>query len=309
MDVTAPGTLTAAALADAAGATGATVVFASPAALRNVVATAGSLAAGQRAALARVRLVMSAGAPVPGRPAPPGRRGAARGRAAHAVRDDRGAAGHRHLAAGDRGRRSGRRRLRRSTAAWGRGPAQPAGRARPGRGRADHRARGDRRDLCRRRARQAALRPAVGAGAGQHAQPGLAPHRRRRPPRPRGPAVGRGSAGARGHQRGRAGHAGRGRAGRRGPTGGRPGGRGRGRSGGDARPWWPSSSRPRRGHLVRWPMPRWRRPSATPRRSRWPPCSPRAGCPSTSATTPRSTAPPLPAGRTGCWPATRPGRL
>ena len=65
MDVTAPGTLTAAALADAAGATGATVVFAAPAALRNVVATAGSLSAGQRAALNRVRLVMSAGAPVP----------------------------------------------------------------------------------------------------------------------------------------------------------------------------------------------------------------------------------------------------
>ena len=65
MDVTAPGTLTAAALADAAGATGATVVFAAPAALRNVVATAGSLSAGQRAALNQVRLVMSAGAPVP----------------------------------------------------------------------------------------------------------------------------------------------------------------------------------------------------------------------------------------------------
>ena len=65
MDVTAPGTLTASTLADAAGATGATVVFAAPAALRNVVATAGSLSSGQRAALRRVRLVMSAGAPVP----------------------------------------------------------------------------------------------------------------------------------------------------------------------------------------------------------------------------------------------------
>jgi len=65
MDVTAPGTLTAAALADAAGTTGATVVFAAPAALRNVVATAASLSAGQRVALNRVRLVMSAGAPVP----------------------------------------------------------------------------------------------------------------------------------------------------------------------------------------------------------------------------------------------------
>jgi olefin beta-lactone synthetase len=65
MDVTAPGTLTAAALADAVRAIDATVVFASPAALRNVVATAGALSGPQRTALARVRLLMSAGAPVP----------------------------------------------------------------------------------------------------------------------------------------------------------------------------------------------------------------------------------------------------
>ena len=65
MTVTAPGTLTAAALADAAAAVDATVVFASPAALRNVVATAAGLGEAQRAALRRVRLVMSAGAPVP----------------------------------------------------------------------------------------------------------------------------------------------------------------------------------------------------------------------------------------------------
>jgi acyl-CoA synthetase (AMP-forming)/AMP-acid ligase II/pimeloyl-ACP methyl ester carboxylesterase len=65
IDVTAPGSLTAAALADAAAAVDATVVFASPAALRRVVATAADLTAGQRAALGRVRLLMSAGAPVP----------------------------------------------------------------------------------------------------------------------------------------------------------------------------------------------------------------------------------------------------
>jgi acyl-coenzyme A synthetase/AMP-(fatty) acid ligase len=65
MTVTAPGTLTAAALADAVAADAATVVFASPAALRNVVATGVALDQGQRAALGRVRLVMSAGAPVP----------------------------------------------------------------------------------------------------------------------------------------------------------------------------------------------------------------------------------------------------
>jgi acyl-coenzyme A synthetase/AMP-(fatty) acid ligase/pimeloyl-ACP methyl ester carboxylesterase len=64
-DVTRPGTLTAAALADAAARIGATVVFASPAALRNVLATAAGLTGVQRAALAGVRLLMSAGAPVP----------------------------------------------------------------------------------------------------------------------------------------------------------------------------------------------------------------------------------------------------
>jgi acyl-coenzyme A synthetase/AMP-(fatty) acid ligase len=65
MDVSAPGTLTASALADAVQSIAATVVFASPAALRNVVATAEALSRQQRAALARVRLLMSAGAPVP----------------------------------------------------------------------------------------------------------------------------------------------------------------------------------------------------------------------------------------------------
>jgi len=65
VDVTSPGTLTAAALADAVLAAEATAVFASPAALRNVLATASALLPAQRAALRRVRLVMSAGAPVP----------------------------------------------------------------------------------------------------------------------------------------------------------------------------------------------------------------------------------------------------
>ena len=65
IDVTAPGTLTAAGLADAAAAVRATVVFASPAALRNVSATAADLTEPQHEALGRVRLLMSAGAPVP----------------------------------------------------------------------------------------------------------------------------------------------------------------------------------------------------------------------------------------------------
>jgi acyl-coenzyme A synthetase/AMP-(fatty) acid ligase/pimeloyl-ACP methyl ester carboxylesterase len=65
MDVTKPGTLTATALANAAAAIDATLLFASPAALRNVAATANDLSAEQRAALGRIRLVLSAGAPVP----------------------------------------------------------------------------------------------------------------------------------------------------------------------------------------------------------------------------------------------------
>ncbi|SDX92449.1 Acyl-CoA synthetase (AMP-forming)/AMP-acid ligase II [Modestobacter sp. DSM 44400] len=65
IDVTAPGTLTATALAEAAAAVDATVVFASPAALRRVAETGAGLSARHRAALDRVRLLMSAGAPVP----------------------------------------------------------------------------------------------------------------------------------------------------------------------------------------------------------------------------------------------------
>jgi acyl-CoA synthetase (AMP-forming)/AMP-acid ligase II len=61
MDVTSPGTLTAAALDDACRRVGATMVFASPAALANVVKTVTT----DMAHLRSVRLVMSAGAPVP----------------------------------------------------------------------------------------------------------------------------------------------------------------------------------------------------------------------------------------------------
>jgi len=64
MDVSAPGTLTAVRLAEAARSIDATVVFASPAALANVVATGSELTADDHDALARIRLVMSAGAPV-----------------------------------------------------------------------------------------------------------------------------------------------------------------------------------------------------------------------------------------------------
>ncbi len=65
VDVTKPATLTAVALADAIASVDATLVFASPAALTNVVATAPALDETQRAALRRPRLVLSAGAPLP----------------------------------------------------------------------------------------------------------------------------------------------------------------------------------------------------------------------------------------------------
>jgi acyl-coenzyme A synthetase/AMP-(fatty) acid ligase/alpha-beta hydrolase superfamily lysophospholipase len=65
MKVTSPGSLTARALADAADRVEATLVFASPAALRNVASTANELTSSQREALANARLLLSAGAPVP----------------------------------------------------------------------------------------------------------------------------------------------------------------------------------------------------------------------------------------------------
>lgn len=65
MDVTSPKTLTAAALADAAVAIGASVIFASPAALANVLATADGLSPRQRGALSGIKLLLSAGAPIP----------------------------------------------------------------------------------------------------------------------------------------------------------------------------------------------------------------------------------------------------
>ena len=65
MNLTAPRTLTARAMGDAAAAIDATMVFASPAALANVVATADGVDPAGRAALSRVRLLLSTGAPVP----------------------------------------------------------------------------------------------------------------------------------------------------------------------------------------------------------------------------------------------------
>jgi acyl-coenzyme A synthetase/AMP-(fatty) acid ligase/pimeloyl-ACP methyl ester carboxylesterase len=64
MDVTSPKTLTATAVAAAIAAVDATVVFLSPAAVANVVATADALTDADRAALAGVERFLSAGAPV-----------------------------------------------------------------------------------------------------------------------------------------------------------------------------------------------------------------------------------------------------
>ncbi|MUH46337.1 MAG: AMP-binding protein, partial [Actinobacteria bacterium] len=65
MDVTKPATLTALALSEAVAAVDGTVLWASPAALANVLATAGTLSPEQRAAFASLRLALFAGAPVP----------------------------------------------------------------------------------------------------------------------------------------------------------------------------------------------------------------------------------------------------
>ncbi|GGF03977.1 alpha/beta fold hydrolase [Mycetocola zhadangensis] len=64
MDVTSPKTLTATAVAAAVAAVDATVVFLSPAAVANVVATSSALTDDDRAALAGVERFLSAGAPV-----------------------------------------------------------------------------------------------------------------------------------------------------------------------------------------------------------------------------------------------------
>ncbi len=64
MDVSAPRTLTARAVAAAVRASDARIVFLSPAAILNVVATAGDLSADDHRALERVRTFLSTGAPV-----------------------------------------------------------------------------------------------------------------------------------------------------------------------------------------------------------------------------------------------------
>ena len=65
MDVTKPRTLTAGALSDAISAVRGSVLWASPAALTNIIATQDQLTSQQRTAFSGVRLALFAGAPVP----------------------------------------------------------------------------------------------------------------------------------------------------------------------------------------------------------------------------------------------------
>jgi olefin beta-lactone synthetase len=64
-DITKPGSLRAGALADACASIGATILFAAPAALEGVLASREGLSPAGREALGALRLVLSAGAPVP----------------------------------------------------------------------------------------------------------------------------------------------------------------------------------------------------------------------------------------------------
>ena len=64
MDVSAPASITARTLADAVEAIDATMVFASPAALASTIRTTSRIAESQKPALAKVRLLLSAGAPI-----------------------------------------------------------------------------------------------------------------------------------------------------------------------------------------------------------------------------------------------------
>ena len=154
IDVTAPGTLTASALADAAAAIDATVVFASPAALRRVAATAAALSTRQRATLGRIRLLMSAGAPVPAsllhslREVLPG----AEAHTPYGMTEV--LAGHRRLRGRDRCGRTRRGRVRRQATARCRGAGESVVGIGDRRRTAERLPGPDWRDLCSRRARQ-----------------------------------------------------------------------------------------------------------------------------------------------------------
>ena len=295
-DITKPASLRAEALADACAAVDATIVFAAPAALDGVLASQETLTAEGREALAALRLVLSAGAPVPQRtleafsllaPAaelhtPYGmtevlsvadidletlaRVGPGRG---VCVGLPLAGVGLRIEPLPGRRRRVRRDRRQRAVAV-----------ARLRRALGDERSRPDRR----------------------RARGGVASHGRRRAPRRRRAALGRGAARARRRDGRRPGDAGAARD--RGHGGNRPALRGDGSRPGRhaSRSSWSSRTRARRAS----PRPPSIRPSA--RRSqtgRSPPCSPFLTSRSTSATTRRSTARGSAAGRARCSRAAR----
>ena len=145
----------------------ATMVFASPAALRNVVAHRATLTAAQRDALAGVRRVVSAGAPVPASLLHALRDVLPHAARAHAVRDDRGPARHRRRPRRDRRRRARERGVRRAAAARRRRRGDARSTPTAPRRAAHPRARRHRRDQRRGAARQGPLRPALGGPAGE----------------------------------------------------------------------------------------------------------------------------------------------
>ena len=201
-DITKPASLRADALADACAAIDATIVFAAPAALDGVLATQEGLSPAGREALGALRLVLSAGAPVPqrileafGRLAP-----GAELHTPYGMTEALSIADIDLVDARGRGARPGR--LRRSP---GRRSAAP-----------DRAARGWRRRDGRDR-RQCALavarvRRPLGddrsRAHGRRAGGRVASHGRCGPPRRGGASVGRGPDGARRRHRGRPGDAG-----------------------------------------------------------------------------------------------------
>ena len=206
MDVTAPRTLTARAVAASVSAADATVVFLSPAALANVVATAPELTDADRSALARVRLFLSAGAPVSAtllaaatELMPNASAHTPYGMTEGLLMTDVDLDAVR-AAAADGVRR--RRCLRRPTRARRRRPHRAALRVGGAGRRPDHGPRRHGRDRRRRTARARGLRPALadepGVPPGTH-RPARPPHRRRRAPGRRRAALGRGTVAARHH--------------------------------------------------------------------------------------------------------------
>ena len=194
MNLTAPRTLTAKAMGDAAAAIDATMVFASPAALANVVATADGVDPAGRAALSRVRLLLSTGAPVPAetlhamqRLLPVAEAHAPYGMTEVLPVADIDLAGLDEAGLGNGVCVDGPCPACRSAGTAGQG-------RRPER-RADHSPGGDRRGVRPGGPHQGALRPPLGDRSGRYARPGLAPHRRRRALRRRWAPVDRGPAG------------------------------------------------------------------------------------------------------------------